>query len=489
MKSQRIGYILFSIGIFIIAFTLVSDSLGFGKKGIQAAQLLLLQIGVLASVASVGFLKSDVRQFDFTGFVSRVLAWVLRLPSSIWVLCGFFIAYLLLFVFPVFLNSDHGVDYLTRYIPEIRPIGRDMISATRNILDFLSGNGLYEVGNFFYPPLYAVVFSPLVLLEYPYSYFVITAITLLSMIVSGLVIPSLFVKGRDLTVLFLFFVTVIFSYGMQFELERGQFNVIAFALSLLAIYIFHYHRSFRHLAYLLVSIAIHIKIYPVFFLLMFVGNWRDWKGNIIRFLGFGIFNVALLFVLGYQVFVDFVKALPVLLGAVWIRPYNHSLASFVNEITTTGLGILSPSTTSSLNENSAFLKIALVICFILCLAVVVVRSYLNDDRGVNFDLLLVCAIGALILPSVSVDYKLPILSPVLALAILYQQRLANRDEKSFFAVLLLIVISLSYSFTLFSFVQRPVFLGNSFPLLMIILVAITFLNIIEKHTYPDLNEN
>lgn len=182
-------------------------------------------------------------------------------------LCGFFIAYLLLFVFPVFLNSDHGVDYLTRYIPEIRPIGRDMISATRNILDFLSGNGLYEVGNFFYPPLYAVVFSPLALLEYPYSYFVIIAITLLSMIVSGLVIPSLFVKGRDLTVLFLFFVTVIFSYGMQFELERGQFNVIAFALSLLAIYIFHYHRSFRHLAYLLVSIAIQIKIYPVFFCL------------------------------------------------------------------------------------------------------------------------------------------------------------------------------------------------------------------------------
>lgn len=483
IKARNVGYILLGIGIFIILFAIISDSIGIGKKGIQAAQLLLIQAGVLVTFVGIGFINSNGLEIRFSDLIGCIRAWLVDLPPFAWILLGFFITYVVLFVFPVFLNVDRSISYLTRYLPEARPIGRDLGFNTSSIANWLSGNGLYDFENHYYPPLYAVVFSPFLLIEYPTTFYVMTTITLLSIVAVGLVIPFLMVENIRREVVILFFITVIFSYGMQFELERGQFNVFAFMLSLVAVYIFHRHHSFRHLAYLLISVSIQIKLYPVVYVLLLVKDWRDWKGNILRFVGLGLFNFSLLFILGYQVFADFLAALPNLTGAFWIRPYNHSLVSFVNEFATTGFGVFQDNAMGFVSTNSTLIKSLLTIFYFICVLIVVVRAYKNNDNGLNLDLLLICTIGALILPSVSIDYKLPLVAPSMALALSYPVGNNISVYRKIAVSIILIVMATAYSFTLFSFVHRPALVANSFPLFMIILVSITLLNVLEDRKY------
>lgn len=484
MKIRRLGYLLLILGISVAIFSLISDSLGIGKKGIQAAQMLLIQLGVFLSVISFGLVGMKEEEIRFTSGIKRMFSQLTEIPASVWVIAAFFIAYLLLFIVPVFLNPERAIQYQTAYIPEIRPIGRDLGFNTGSIKNWLDGNGLYDIENHYYPPLYAVIFSPFLLIKYPDTYYVMTAVTLVCTIVSGLFIPHTVIKNTDRAIPIFFFVTTIFSYGMQFELERGQFNVFAFTLSLLAVYIFHRHYTFRHLAYLLISIAAQIKLYPAIFMILLIKDWRDWKGNILRFAGLGIFNLALLFVLGPKAFFDFLGALPALMGAVWVRPYNHSLVAFINELTRTSLGLPNSEALSMLIDNASLLKLGLALIYVVCFLTVVIRSYVNRDRGINVDLLVICTIGTLILPSVSIDYKLPMLAPALALTLSYPSSSVT-GGRGVLKVFLIAAISLAYSFTLFSFVYRPIWLGNSFPLFMVILIATTLLNVVERRTYSS----
>lgn len=482
MKTHKLGYVLLGIGIFIVVFALTADSIGLGKKGIQAAQLLLIQCGVLLSAIGMGIRNLPEFELKITDLINRVNVQIGSISNAYWILLGFFITYIFLFIFPVFFNSARSIDYLTRYIPEITPIGRDLTFATDGIKNWLSGNGFYDVGNLNYPPLYAIVFSPFLLLSYPTTFFVMTAVTLFCLILSSLILPTLINKNGDRAILILFFLTSAFSYGLQFELERGQFNILAFSLAFLAVYIFHHHYQFRHLAYLLFSVAIQIKLYPVVFILMFVKDWRDWRNNFLRFAYLGLFNIGLLFVIGFQGLVDFINTMQILFGSEWDRPYNHSIASFVRGLTTTGLGILQPNTVTKLRDNSLLISSALILCYLICLLIVIGRAYKNKETGINLDLFLVCTIGAMILPSLSIDYKLPLLSPAIALT-LSCNSLGNGNTKRTLTAILLVIIAFAYSCTLFSFVHRPALLANCFPLIMIILIAITFLNVFNNRIF------
>ena len=480
MSFRKLGYILFCIGISVAVFALISDSIGIGKKGIQAAQLLLIQFGVFLTALSLGFVNLGEKRLKILEMGDQL--WKMRLPISYWIILGFFVAYITLFVSPVFLNPDHRISYLNRYIPEIAPIGRDLTFATSGIEYWFSGNSYYDIDNLNYPPLYSVVFSPFLLMEYPMMYFVMTFITLGSAVVSGMILPSLIMKNKGRAVILFFFITSIFSYGMQFELERGQFNMFTFALSFLAIYLFHFHYQFRHLAYLLISVAIQIKLFPVFYILLFIKDWKDWKNNIFRFLGLGIFNIGLLFVLGYKTFLDFIDTMSILFDSQWTRPYNHSLASFIRELTSSGLGIFEADTVAVLKENASLISVLFISYWAICLLIVIGRAYKNNGNGINPDLFLVCTIGALIIPSLSIDYKLTVLPPVLALVLSHDLKNSHGLRRAL-SLFLVFAISLAYSYTLFSFVHRPIYLESCFPLFMIILTSVTILNVVDDRKF------
>lgn len=389
----------------------------------------------------------------------------------------------------MFLNQEHSVQYFNRYLPEIRPIGHDLIFANASIKGWLLGQSLYDNQNLYYPPLYAFIFAPFLLLSYPANYYLITFLTLVSMAALFFAIPLLENKSkREFSLMVFFFFTAIFSYGMQFEVERGQFNIIAFALAIFATYLYHYHNSLRYYAYLFFSLSIQIKIYPAVLILMFIKDWRDWKNNILRFSGLAIFNIALLFTLGWQTLADYIKALPILLNSTWSRPYNHSLSSYIYGLTNSEYGTLPFATVSWIKQNLNLVEYFLLACYFLCLLAVLLKAYKNKEGAINFNLLLICTVGAMILPSSSVDYKLPLLAFPLAMVISTRQVQLQGIER-ILEMGIFLFLSFAYSVTLFPFIYKPDILANNFPMLLGILIAVTVLNFLETRVPSPAIEN
>ena len=133
-----------------------------------------------------------------------------------------------------------------------------------------------------------------------------TLFTFFNYCILTLLLPLKIIGKKYFSLALLLFITGLFSYGLQFEVERGQYNVFTFLLCMAAIYIFHYHPKYRLIAYFLFSLSIQLKLYPAIFIVMFVDDWRNWKNVILRFVGIGLFNLMLFFVMGYQTFWDFI---------------------------------------------------------------------------------------------------------------------------------------------------------------------------------------
>lgn len=215
---------------------------------------------------------------------------------------------------------------------------------------------------------------------------------------------------------------------------------------------------------------------------MFIDNWTAWKQNLKRLFGIGILNIALLFVLGYSVLIEFFQALSGKIGTAWTWIGNHSITSFVYNLTTSGLGLFDQNTMAWLQKHSTFISMALLIYFLICLAALLLKDYRKKSRGLNPDLLLICTLGGMMIPSVSHDYKLALLAGPMAIA-LSNRNMAPDNWRKLFSAFLITLASLSFSITLFPFKYRPVYLENSFPLLFIILTAMTILSFTSAPKY------
>lgn len=64
------------------------------------------------------------------------------------------------------------------------------------------------------------------------------------------------------------FVSGIISYGLQFELEQGQFNVFTIFLVVISIYSFHYSKKLKWLSYFIFGVSVNFKISPAVFVSM-----------------------------------------------------------------------------------------------------------------------------------------------------------------------------------------------------------------------------
>jgi len=405
---------------------------------------------------------------SFRGGVERLL----NLPVSVWFMIGFLVVYVWLFIFPVFLNTDRTMVYFNRFLPNANPIGADMNYTLDYVKTWVTTReSPYPASH--YPPLTYVLLSPFTLFEYPAVYFVSTYLTLFSYVILTMLLPTLFTLKKDVSLILLLSVTGLFSYGFQFELERAQYYTMAFLLCMLAIYIFHRHYEFRYLAYLLFSVSVHLKIVPIFFLPMFIKDWRDWKGNIKRMAGLGLLNVALLFVLGYRNFINFVNSLLLRVeNPTFLWNGNHSVGNFVFNFVKDGYGLISEKCILFLQQNAKSFESFLFVIIAICVLSIIFHVYRNGKTGFNPYLLLVCTLCALIIP-VSVDYTLPMLVAPLAIFLSSTPRLSGSSFNKIISILLVLIASVSYASLLYPFKYKPYFLNNSFPALFLLLIMVT----------------
>lgn len=478
------------LGIFIGLISILADVIGLGSGGIQSAQLLGVQVGILLALVGFGIkiLAHDKKQMYSWEQVRLLGERVLSQPVIVWVLISFLVVYFLFFISPVFLNEKLQMAYLNRYLPHTGMIGADLRVFVERIEGWLNlGRSPYVTGYIAYPPFSFFVFSPLVLIGYPGTFRFITMMTLLSYLVVTLIIPILITKGKSLSIILFVFIIGLFSYGLQFELERGQSNLIAFAACMSGIYLFHFHKRFRFFAYLLFSLSVQLKLYPAIFILLLVDNWRDWKGNLKRILGLAFFNFALLFVMGYAAFIEFAKAVALQQFNLSQWNGNHSIRAFAVNLTSHGFGLFSPEATLVLGRYTKLIEITLMGILGICIVLVVYSMYHRKAGGFNPYLLLVCMIGALVIPSVSNDYKLSILPASVAIA-LSGLTFFGTPMKKGFAILLVLLFSAAYWSVLYPFKVKPEILSSSFPVLLVMLISGSILYFLCGTTYPTEND-
>jgi hypothetical protein len=211
---------------------------------------------------------------------------------------------------------------------------------------------------------------------------------------------------------------------------------------------------------------------------MFIRDWRDWKNNIRRILGLGVFNFVLLFVMGYQLFLDFI-------GQITSRQLNMqssrfedlSISGFTYFLSEGGLGI--PAQYASLIGMLILVLSGIIIFGILA------HVYKNENNRFNPYLLLVCTLAALIIPAASFDYKLPILAAPMILLLTSLPKVNNISKKAF-SIVLVISISTAYWSTLYPYsVKNPIFFRNS-PALLVILFSTAILYLLLKGKFENI---
>jgi len=358
----------------------------------------------------------------------------------------------------------------------MNPIGNDF----RMLLDS-AGNWLlnHQTTKYIFTPLVIFLFSPLLLLGYPNAYYFIATVTLISYLILVVLALAMGEKGKHPVIVFIATIS-LFSYGLQFELERGQSHTIALMLCVLAVYIFHKQPHLRLFAYLLFCISVQIKFYPGLFIVMFVDDWRDWKNILIRFGALGVVNILALFLLGTSYLsAFFYHTTNGLAETVELMVGNHSIQSFVFVLPEVGVNLLSRDAMTWVQSNADIISMTLYVCFLICFLAVLVKDYVKNTAGINFNLLFVCVLGSLIMPSINHDYSLPLLTVPFAL---FLPDLNTREYPwaKIITILLIVIVSSAYSLTLFPIEFKPVYLQNSFPLLFVILIIVTVLSIAQR---------
>jgi hypothetical protein len=379
----------------------------------------------------------------------------MRVPPATWVLAAFLAVYLLFFVYPTYSGT---VMRSVKSVPAAEMIGGDLALIRTFSQSWLDGGTPYTGLNI-YPPLTAALFAPLLMLSEAAAFKLVTLVSIGAFITLTLVLPIRLRRESRLPALpTAIAVTGLVSYGFQLELERGQFNVTSVLLCYLAIWIFHHAPRRRWLAYALFVLGVQLKVYPLIFALLLVDDWRDWAGNIKRWLLLAAINIALLFALGPSVLAEFLGAMAgqVATPAAWVG--NHSIRSYAMQMA----------------PHLALLEIGATLLTAACLALVLFKAARRNRRGIDAELLLACTLVTLLLPPVSHDYKLALVAA--PLSVLFaddgESWRARAGTPGRFVVVMMLMFALAaaYAATLVSYDFRPAFIDNSFPMVMAMLV-------------------
>ncbi|MCX8037572.1 MAG: DUF2029 domain-containing protein [Candidatus Sumerlaeia bacterium] len=397
-------------------------------------------------------------------------------PSpTVWLLGGFLLLYVPFLLVPVFFNKEHVMGEVCP-VARVTYVGMDL----GEILQFsrawaVEHKSPYILTNT-YPPLETLFFVPFLYVSFPVAYYLLTLASTGCFLLITWLLPVLAEPRRALTAPTVFFVTTgLFSHGLLFELERGQFNLIAMALCWSGVYLFHVHRRLRIPACVLFSLSVQLKVYPAIFVLLLVDNWRDWKANLRRLGLIAAGNFLCLFVLGLGPFVEFVSRTVKKVSDPPIWPGNHSIHSYA---TLTGEWLGVPAWVISAPLLAATLGL---------LAALVVLAYVRRREGFHPHLLVGCTAAALLIPSLSNDYTLSFLPAALALYFSCTKPPAaakDNPARALYWNIWIVLIALAYASTVFSVfhkvsVCRVPLLFMATPALVLILAAATALFVME----------
>jgi hypothetical protein len=405
---------------------------------------------------------------------------LLKLPLLTWVLLGFFIPFLAFFIVPIFFDPSQSMQF-KQYVLAVSPIGYDFRAIVSFSSTWIHSGVLVPI---VYPSFTLLFFAPFTFLSNETGYRVIVLFVLICYILITVFLPRWIDGSKGFSALaMLIFVTGLVSYGLQFEMERGQWNVIAFASCLAAIYIFHHYPKRRWLAYLLFTVSVQLKLYPAIFVFALIEDWTAWKVNLRRMMGLGIVNILALFILGVSPVLNTIHYMVDSEASHVGRPFNLSISSFV-------LHILSLSSLPHkriilwLQADTWLPQFLLLVFFAVCFLIILRQVYKKNSGGVDPHLFLACTIGACIIPAISFDYKLPVLAASMMLLIPVFESYERRERKVS-VILWIFLFSIAYSSLLYSYVNKPEILQYNLPALLALLIMGTISACVKPGGMPE----
>lgn len=406
-------------------------------------------------------------------FGDRLARQVQSIPFVFWILAAFLSAYMFFFLQPVFLRSNVMQQF--QPVAAADHLGIDLkmrLSWSAYSLDpslpIPDGDGTV------FPPLANLLFAPFLGLRFSTAYSLLTVMTVLLFVASCLIIPLLIgTRKRLAPVAVLICITGLVSYGLQFELERGQWNVIAVFLALLAVWIFHGLPQQRLVAYALFVLSVQFKVYPVVFIVLFIDNWRHWRENLRRLAALAGANLALLFVQGTRSFQIWMAGLSDWSASTWIWEGNPSIESAVSLLSQYAdrQGWGGPF------ASAGVIQTALTLLVVACLAAIIVHALRRPGSGPNPYYLLAAAIGCLLVPSGGYDYRLSMLGGPITLLLLAEESIdvMHVAPGGLLRRMAITLLAFAYASTLFPPDLKPYYLANNFPALFAMVLLVTAL--------------
>lgn len=306
-------------------------------------------------------------------------------------------------------------------------------------------------------------------LPFNYAYLLVTILTIASFVSVVLVLPLASCEKPDRAALVALTIAGLLSYGFLFEIEQGQFNLIALACCAWGIFLFHSGPAKwkRLSAYLLFTIAIQLKMYPALFVFAFARDARDLKGNMARWIALGAANIALLFALGPSVFRDFLTVMTHAEKNNFIWCGNHSIKSF---------GAIMQGTTV---PCAPFYGLAFGVILAACFVSTMTLAYMRNVRSSFKYIVMICALSAMLIPPISHDYKLPILSMAFAVFVGETGPIIVNRIRGILMALLFFALSILHACTLFSFTFKPMLLLSNTPVLIFAGIILVFIMLTE----------
>ncbi len=427
---------------------------------------------------SVWFLLTGVMYIFLGLFLSKeslanlAVFFIQKSASAVfWVVAAFLFWYGFAYVRTVFFDASHFMQN-GNFLPAIRPIGNDL-NLILKAGDSVANGGSPYVGANKYPPFATVLFVPLALMDKQAAFQLQTLLIYLSYAFVTLIFPLAFSKKRNIPAYAWFlFSAGLFSYGLSFEIERGQFNLTAIGCALLAVLMFHRYPRFRWLSFILLTFAIQLKLYPAIFILFFMEDWRNWKPTLIIWGSIALVNMALFFILGKDIGIAYLTSLFNIVESRGLIdwPGAHSILGFLSYHNNAwGLS----------DDAIKLLEKGLQTAVLLMVGYSFIQAY-RRNRMMDPYLFLSCTLAALTIPALSHDYTLSYLvGPVIFMLNHLDEYQSfpevNQRRIPVFNRIILIALVVCFTGTFFSYMQKPGLIQNQFPALFIMLICTALL--------------
>jgi len=321
-----------------------------------------------------------------------------QLPKSFFLLLGFGVVSLFTVFYPIFLQ-DSSLSRFFDFVPQSGEIlGCDLRSRR---VDFLRwwASGVSDS-----PLLEKFVFLPFGLLEQVTAYRLLVGTALVSNLFNTFLFAGLMLGYRRLSSSSAFLTLAsFFSFGFLFELQQGQFYSFLFMMTLSSFWIYFRHPHLRWLSYLLISLAIQVKVVPIMFIVLLCDDFSNWKKHLKFVFLFGLLNFLPLILTNWHYF----KLISNI--ALGVHPITlegvQNIGVLFYQVSIKGFLLMFSKVTGLATPSSLpFVFYGLVL---LVLGYVLRLCCLRRVANFSGALYLLVTISVLLLPADSIIYKLP----------------------------------------------------------------------------------